>query len=64
MPVSLFKIGGSTVFVHDDPYGCMNALGRFYGVRVKVKVFPNIRVLISVCIVMGCGGHPTTDTIT
>jgi len=48
MPVILLKIGESTVFVHDDPDGRMNTLGRFYSVRVKVKVFPNI--LISVCI--------------
>jgi len=48
MPVNLLKIGGSIVFVHDYPYGCMNTLGRFYGVRVKVKVFANL--LIPVCI--------------
>jgi hypothetical protein len=48
MSVILLKFGESTVFVHVDPDGRLNTLGRFYGVRVKVKVFPNI--LISVCI--------------
>jgi hypothetical protein len=48
MPVILFKIGESTVFVHDDPDGRMNTLGRSYDVRVKVRVFPNIVMSVGI----------------